>query len=456
MSFEWSVFEIRDVAKVITGKTPPGTLEKYFGGNTLFVTPTDMVDEKEIVKTSRNLSTDGEKVLSRIIFDKGIAVSCIGWQMGKSAVVRSRAVSNQQINTVIVDESKINFDFLFYVLKSKRSEIFNLGATATRTPILKKSLFEKIKFKAPDLKTQQNIANILSEFDEKIALNKRISETLEKVAQAVFKSWFVDFEPIKAKISAREALLAENPDATPEQVATTEQKAAIQLIASAGDVIPTEQLQIIADLFPNRLVESELGEIPDSWEVNRLIELINITGGGTPKRSESSFWGGDISWFSVRDVPNSSDIFVTRTEEKITELGLKKSSTKLIPKGSTIITARGTVGKLALVAEDMCMNQSCYAISSDRFGDFYNYFNLRQSVETLQRNSHGAVFDTITTRTFETYSLAYGGDEISSVFNTVVEPIMKRIELNVRQNSVLSEVRDTLLPQLLSGQMQAI
>jgi type I restriction enzyme S subunit len=240
------------------------------------------------------------------------------------------------------------------------------------------------------------------------------------MAQAIFKSWFVDFDPVKAKMNGEQP---EGMDAT------------------------------TASLFPEKLVESELGLIPEGWEVSTLSSLIQLTGGGTPKRSEETYWNGDIPWFSVRDVPSGSNVFVVDTDEKITELGLNKSSTKLLPKGTTIITARGTVGKLALVGTDMCMNQSCYGIRGKEVGDFYNYFNLNEAVSTLQRNTHGAVFDTITTKTFDTYSMAFGGVELANKFDAIVAPLLQKIEANVRQNIELATLRDTLLPKLLSGEL---
>lgn len=241
------------------------------------------------------------------------------------------------------------------------------------------------------------------------------------MAQAIFKSWFVDFDPVKAKMNGEQP---EGMDAA------------------------------TASLFPEKLVESELGLIPEGWKVSSLSELIKLTGGGTPKRSEETYWNGDIPWFSVKDVPSGSNVFVVDTDEKITELGLNKSSTKLLPKGTTIITARGTVGKLALVGTDMCMNQSCYGIRGKEVGDYYNYFNLKEAVSTLQRNTHGAVFDTITTKTFDTYSMAFSGAELANEFDVLVAPLLKKIEANVRQNIELATLRDTLLPKLLSGEIE--
>jgi type I restriction enzyme S subunit len=206
MSFEWKKYAIADVSKkVVTGKTPPGTLEKYFGGDVLFVTPTDMGDNKYIERTQRTLSDEGAAKLAKQRFECGIVVSCIGWQMGKSAIVKNAAVTNQQINTIIPNNELIDVDFLYYMLSDKRTEIFNLGATATRTPILKKSLFEKIEFYAPKLEHQKKIGSILSCLDNKIINNQKINQTLEQMANALFKSWFVDFEPVKAKLAVLEA-----------------------------------------------------------------------------------------------------------------------------------------------------------------------------------------------------------------------------------------------------------
>ncbi|TOB99748.1 hypothetical protein CGJ94_25385, partial [Vibrio parahaemolyticus] len=302
-------------------------------------------------------------------------------------------------------------DYVMYVLSSKHFQdyIHNLATGSTIKNVGLK-LIREYEFQLPDITTQNKIANVLVSIDSKISVNQQINQTLEEMAQAIFKSWFVDFDPVKAKMNGEQP---EGMDAA------------------------------TASLFPEKLVESELGLIPEGWKVSSLSELIKLTGGGTPKRSEETYWNGDIPWFSVKDVPSGSNVFVVDTDEKITELGLNKSSTKLLPKGTTIITARGTVGKLALVGTDMCMNQSCYGIRGKEVGDYYNYFNLKEAVSTLQRNTHGAVFDTITTKTFDTYSMAFSGAELANEFDVLVAPLLKKIEANVRQNIELATLRDT-------------
>jgi len=143
------------------------------------------------------------------------------------------------------------------------------------------------------------------------------------------------------------------------------------------------------------------------------------------------------------------------TIEKITDEGLKNSSTKILPKWSTIITARGTVGKLALIAEPMAMNQSCYGINGKNgIGKYYNFYNLKQAVSILQQNTHGAVFDTITTITFDTVSIALGDLSLTQEFDLIISVMIKQIEINVRENKSLSKLRNTLLPKLISGDLE--
>ncbi|MDW1898722.1 restriction endonuclease subunit S [Vibrio sp. Vb1337] len=326
------------------------------------------------------------------------------------------------VTIVRPDKDVIDPLFFGYLMKSKQRliESFATGTTG-QTELSRDSIKEMEVSFVENREHQQAIGNFLLAIDRKLQLNKATNQTLEQMAQAIFKSWFVDFDPVKAKMNG------EQPEGMDEATAS---------------------------LFPEKLVESELGLIPEGWEVSSLSELIKLTGGGTPKRSEETYWGGDIPWFSVKDVPSGSNVFVVDTDEKITELGLNKSSTKLLPKGTTIITARGTVGKLALVGTDMCMNQSCYGIRGKEVGDYYNYFNLKQAVSTLQQNTHGAVFDTITTKTFDTYSLAFGGVELADKFDALIAPLLQKIEANVRQNIELSTLRDTLLPKLLSGEIE--
>lgn len=268
------------------------------------------------------------------------------------------------------------------------------------------------------------------------------------MAQAIFQSWFVDFDPVKAKITAK----VEGRDPLRAAMSAISGKADAEL-----DALPPgqyEQLAATAALFPDEMEASALGEIPKGWLVEPLSKMIQLIGGGTPKRSESGYWGGNVLWYSVKDAPLDGDVWALDTAEKITNLGLQKSSTKLLPIGTTIISARGTVGKLALVGKEMAMNQSCYGVTgADGIGSYFNYFNLKDAVEVLKRNVHGAVFDTITQATFETVPRIRPLNEYHEAFEQRVRPLLEEIRSTVIQNRTLTVLRDTLLPQLLSGEL---
>ncbi len=341
-------------------------------------------------------------------------------------------------------------DYVYYLARHPEFRAFaetRMEGTSGRQRVSWQALSE-FSFAFPYPNHRKTIGSFLRKFDDKIALNRRINQILEAMAQAIFKSWFVDFDPVKAKIAAKQ----EGRDPLRAAIGALSGKLDAEL-----DALPPEQyaqLAATAALFPDEMEASELGEIPRQWEIVPLSHMIQLIGGGTPKRSESGFWGGEISWFSVKDVPNNGDVWVVDTEEKITKLGLAKSSTKLLPVGTTIISARGTVGKLALAGKEMAMNQSCYGVlGSSGIGSYFNYFNIKEAVEELKRNTHGAVFDTITQNTFDAVFCVKPCAETLRSFEQRTQPLLEAIRFNVIQARTLVETRDTLLPKLLSGEL---
>jgi type I restriction enzyme S subunit len=374
--------------------------------------------------------------------------------------------------------------FVYYFLKTISYSDYSDKAAV---PGINRNHLHKAEIRVPvDPIYQRELAEKLWALDSKIELNRQTNQTLEHMAQAIFKSWFVDFEPTRAKIAAKKQWQAINeitetssPACNAEELDKTSGKAislddamtqaamaaisGLSTAAAAGalsqldQLSPAQQKQLkaTADLFPDALVDSELGEIPEGWEVQTLSKMVEIIGGGTPKKSESEFWGGDIPWFSVKDAPADGDVFVIDTDLKITELGLNKSSTKLLPEGVTIISARGTVGRLALVGVPTAMNQSCYGVKgANGIGPYLNYFNLKNAVEMLQQNTHGAVFDTITTSTFDTVCCANSGKGLKDVFDKLVSNNFEKIKNNLFESKELVDIRDSLLPKLLSGDLE--
>lgn len=320
-------------------------------------------------------------------------------------------------------------EFLKQYLSSPRTieylkSEFISGAAIPRV-ILKD--FKRVTLRVPPLKEQRAIAHILGTLDDKIELNRKQNETLEAMARTLFKAWFVDFEPVRAKMEGR---------------------------WQRGQSLPGLPAHLY-DIFPDRLVESELGEIPEGWEIQPLSQLLIIIGGGTPKTSNPEFWDGDIPWFSVVDTPKTGDVFVIETEKSITQAGLNGSSARLIPKGTTIISARGTVGNLAIAGRDMTFNQSCYGLQgANGTGDYFVYLVAQQMVGQLKTMAHGSVFSTITRQTFDAIQQPIPQSNILQEFEKSVTPWFEIILSNVEEFRTLSQLRNALLPKLISGELR--
>ena len=178
-------------------------------------------------------------------------------------------------------------------------------------------------------------------------------------------------------------------------------------------------------------------------------DIISISSGGTPKTSEASFWKGQIPFFTPKDVGYP---YALTTEKYITENGLNNCNSKLYPANTTFITARGTVGKLSLAAVPMAMNQSCFALVSKSLPPSIIYMYAARAVRGLKKKSNGAVFDAITIKDFETEIINKLSDEKISSIASVIEPIFSKIQENTFEIQHLIELRDTLLPKLMSGE----
>ena len=182
----------------------------------------------------------------------------------------------------------------------------------------------------------------------------------------------------------------------------------------------------------------------EEWKECKLSEIMDLIGGGTPKTSNPDYWGGDIPWISVKDF-NGERRYVGDTEKKITKLGLENSSTKILSKGDIIISARGTVGELAIIPSDMAFNQSCYGLRAKDFVDScFLYYLLKQSVNILKHNTHGSVFDTITRETFENISVKLPPLPTQQKIATILSSLDDKIELNNKINTNLEQQAQAL------------
>jgi type I restriction enzyme S subunit len=309
--------------------------------------------------------------------------------------------------------------FLGYVVHSSDFTNYILGVqTGTAVPHISGGQIKSYEFLLPPLSQQEGAANLLGALDDKVELNRRTIETLEAMALALFKSWFVDFDPIHAKVEGRSTGLSDD----------------------------------LTALFPDTFGEDGL---PEGWRREPLLYHARLISGGTPKTEETAYWDGSILWASAKDVSQCADHFLITTERTITERGLEESATRLIPQLSTLVVARGaTTGRYCMAGRDMAMNQTCYALSSRSSVPFWLCCTFGQTVDELIQAAHGSVFDTITTVTLGTTRVTTGDAAIIKAFEELVSPLFRRILSSIEESLLLKSLRDTLLPKLISGDLR--
>ncbi|MBW4625981.1 MAG: restriction endonuclease subunit S [Brasilonema octagenarum HA4186-MV1] len=362
----------------------------------------------------RRTALEGGEILLTLVGGLGqcaiVPPQMAGWNAARAiAVIRLKEPS---------DAKFVRLCFLSPPLQ----HLMQVWANTTVQATLNLKEIKQLPLPFPPPAEREAIAHILGTLDDKIELNREMNQTLEAIARAIFKSWFVDFDPVRAKMEGRQ---------------------------------PAGMDAATAELFPSEFEESALGIIPKGWRVDSFDKIVHILSGGTPKTSVSEYWNGNILWFSVKDAPNKSDVFVIDTEKRITQLGVDKSAAQILPKGTTIITARGTVVKLALIGVEMAMNQSCFGIKGkNSYTDLFIYYHLSSVITELQHKTHGSVFDTINRQTFTSVKAVIPPKEIAQAFDKLVKPLMDKLLVNLFESRTLASIRDTLLPKLLSGEIR--
>ena len=293
-----------------------------------------------------------------------------------------------------------------------------VGATM---PNLNTTIMSAVPFALPPLAEQKAIASILGALDDKIELNRRMNSTLEGMARALFQSWFVDFDPVRAKLDGRK---------------------------------PEGMDKATAALFPDAFQDSSIGPVPKGWEADSILRQADLLSGGTPKTDVPAYWHGNVQWASAKDVSQCGEAFLVSTERTITKQGVEESSTKIIPTNATVVVARGaTTGRLTMFGHAMAMNQTCYGLHSKVGAPFALYCNARHFIERLVQGGHGSIFDTITTSTFEATDVLLAPKEILLDYDKQVTPLFHQVHINLHQSRTLATLRDTLLPKLLSGEL---
>lgn len=298
-------------------------------------------------------------------------------------------------------DSSVDNLYLYYFMNTdfiKESMVRSMvGATGRQR--VNNDVFSRLDVTFPNIEIQRRIAEILSTYDDLIENNRKQIKLLEEAAQRLYKEWFVDLR------------------------------------------------------FPGHENTKITDGIPEGWRKYKFSDITSIMSGGTPKTDVKEFYNGNIPFYTPKDSGDSFFAFDTITH--ISQSGLDNCNSQLYPVNTIIITARGTVGKTTILAVPMAMNQSCYALKCDELNSpYYLFFSLKNEVAALKTMSNGGVFNTIIVKTFDSICLIAPTQDVLNMFEASVSPIMEQIKTKARQNIILTEARDRLLPKLMSGEIE--
>jgi len=361
----------------------------------------------------------------------------------------------QDMLALRADESKVSQKFLFALLRSNivRNAIDNLHV-GTMIPHFKKGDFDKLKFQIPkSRKIQEWIGDQYFTLSDKIELNRRMNATLEGMAQALFKSWFVDFDPV-----IDNALAAGNPipdelapRAEVRRQALSDQKAAATQQGSVNDSTLSDRKSHFPAAF--QLTE-ELGWIPEGWEVKQVKDFGHVVCGKTPSKSNPDYYGKDVPFIKIPDMHHSA--WITETTDGLSFAGADSQNKKQIPSKSISVSCIATVGKVIITSESSHTNQQINSvIPRAEQSRYYLYFTfLEKNKELHDLASGGSATLNLNTGSFSKIELISPPTSALKLYHEATDPLFEKMLASDHESQSLTTLRDTLLPKLISGELQ--
>lgn len=399
---EWKEVRLGDVCtRVCSGGTPKSTNLSYYGGKIPWLN-TKEIDFNRIYSTEKTITDSGlNNSSAKWIVPNTVTVAMYGATAGKSCIVKVPMTTNQACCNLTINDEVADYEFVYYTLKNDYTTLASL-ANGGAQQNLNAQIIKDYVLKMPSLADQRRIASILSSLDRKIELNNKINADLEEMAQAIFKNWFVDFEPFK----------------------------------------------------DGKFVDSELGMIPEGWKVGCLGDMGNIVCGKTPSKANRNYYGGDIPFMKIPDM--HGNVFVENSEDRLTEEGSLSQIKKLIPPYSLMVSCIATVGLVSINTKPSHTNQQINTvIPHNKSALFYLYQHIKNNEEFLKNMGRGGTTTlNVNTKSFSNIRLLIPSEIALDQFHGIVEGLFKKIELNMHESRTLSLLRDTLLPRLMSGELE--
>ena len=434
---EWKLVTIGDIAKIVGGGTPSTKDPTNFGGGIPWLTPKDLAGSRGryIAEGKRTLSKKGLDSCSAKMLPRGAVVLSTRAPVGYVAIAKNSIATNQGFRSLICQEEEITPEYLYYWLSANKMLLEN-NASGTTFLELSGSFLKRISLHIPDTTTQQRITYILGRLDDKIELNRRMNETLEETVRALFKSWFVDFDPVRAKIDGR---------------------------WQPGQSLPGLPAELY-DLFPDCLVPSELGEIPEGWEITELGELVETIRGRSYRSKElsdsdtalvtlKSFARGGgyrldglksyVGKYKVQQVVQPGELIIAMTD--VTQAAEVVGRPAIVQKSTNYSTLVVSLDCTIVRPRDTTYLSIPYLYAIAMTYSFRNHTYSRTTGTTVLHLSREAV---------PSFQLPLPPKQIVNYFNGLSVPIFRRIANNISESETLTSIRDKLLPKLLSSEIR--
>lgn len=396
--------------------TPIITVE-HLGENRVLHEGVPRVSDADRARLSRYTLRTGDIVFSRVgSVDRRALV-----RSGEDGWLFSGRCLRVRPNPAKVDPGFLSY---FFGLPAFKEHIRAIAVGATM-PSLNTSILSDVPIAyPPDLREQRAIAHILGTLDDKIELNHRMNEVLGAIAQALFESWFVNFDPIRRKAEGQNPCLPVN----------------------------------LSDLFPDSFEDSELGSIPRGWRVTEIGELATIVGGSTPSTKDPAFWeGGTNYWATPKDLSALVTPVLLETERRITDAGLAQIGSGLLPPGTVLLSSRAPIGYLAIAEVPLAINQGFIGmLPAHGVSSLFLLCWARWAAEEIVSRANGSTFLEISKSSFRPILVAAPSPGILEAFDEVGQPLYAGIVNNERETKDLMRVRDTLLPKLISGELRSV
>ena len=407
---EWKEVRLGDVcSKIGSGATPLGGKEAYKGGDYHLIRSQNVLDFAFSKDGLASINDEQANKLKNVEIIQGdVLLNITGDSVARCCIVPSEILParvNQHVAIIRPRKEELDNHYLLYYLQHYKRQLLQIASAGATRNAITKAMIENLILPCPkSLDDQRRIASILSSLDRKIELNNKINADLEEMAQAIFKNWFVDFEPFK----------------------------------------------------DGKFVDSELGMIPEGWKVGRADDFYQINIGKTPPRKEHIWFStnpADKIWVSIANMGNSG-IFISDSSEYLTKEAVDRHNIIMVPRNTILLSFKLTVGRVAIADKELTTNEAIarFILSDDKYMEYLYLYLKKYDYNSL--GSTSSIATAVNSKTIKGMQMLQPSDNVIDAFHIQVNPIFEKIRSLTKENSRLSLLRDTLLPRLMSGELE--